>query len=152
MTDLAITDPLFILENVSYLMRGNLTVKNGGALTLINSTLVFDSNENVTYGIYVEAGGALTIKDHDNDPATAGDASRIRSNRIRSRLLPPRGVTTPWSLAEAARSPPYSMNTNSPRVNCAICRNTRLPASSRPLAATEWMRRPLATAARSESP
>lgn len=67
-------------ENVNYLMKGNITVSGTGNLVLKNATVVFDSDKNITYGIYVEAGGKLTITDVDNDPDTTDDNSVISAN------------------------------------------------------------------------
>ncbi|UCH87945.1 MAG: hypothetical protein JSV49_06655, partial [Thermoplasmata archaeon] len=66
--------------NMTYIVQGNITIGNLGKLTLINSTIIFDSTDKVTYGLYIEDNGALVTSDLDNDPTTTSDFSVIRSN------------------------------------------------------------------------
>jgi parallel beta-helix repeat protein len=64
------------LNNVTMYMNGNISVE--GDLILRNVTLLMDSPENGSYGIFVESGGLMYIFDYDGDPAS-DDGSVITS-------------------------------------------------------------------------
>jgi len=58
-------------------LHGDLTVTSTGSLTLENVTLRFHVNSDGQYGLEVQTGGSLTIRDGDGQAATIGDASSI---------------------------------------------------------------------------
>ncbi len=60
-------------------LHGDLTVTSTGSLTLENVTLRFHVNSDGQYGLEVQTGGSLTIRDGDGQAATTGDASSIRA-------------------------------------------------------------------------
>ncbi|MHA2203782.1 MAG: hypothetical protein ACW991_08840, partial [Candidatus Hodarchaeales archaeon] len=76
--ELKYQDKLFVL-------KGNLTINASGGLTLINSTIIFDSDENNTYGLYIKANGSLVTTDSDGDPSTINDYSLIKANPSENR-------------------------------------------------------------------
>ena len=52
-----------VVENRTIALNGNLTIEDGGSLTLRNVTLTVDSQYNGQYGISVEEGGSMFIYD-----------------------------------------------------------------------------------------
>ena len=58
-------------------LHGDLTVTSTGSLTLENVTLRFHVNSDGQYGLEVQTGGSLTVRDGDGQAATTGDASSI---------------------------------------------------------------------------
>ena len=59
-----------VVENRTIALNGNLTIEDGGSLTLRNVTLIVNSQYNGQYGISVEKGGSMFI--HDSN-ITASD-------------------------------------------------------------------------------
>ena len=53
----------------------NITILEGGSLTITNTTIQFNCNFPLQYGIVVEAGGQLLVTDLDDDPSTTSDRS-----------------------------------------------------------------------------
>ena len=69
------------VKNREIILNGNLTIKNGGRLTLRNTTLRMNCSMNGSYHIEVQTGGSLFIYDIDNDPNTIHDSSIITTNK-----------------------------------------------------------------------
>jgi hypothetical protein len=67
-------------SNEEIIITGNVTVKDGGLLTLRNVTLRLNSSASQRYHVEVEDGGRLNIYDGDSDDSTTGDASLITAN------------------------------------------------------------------------
>ncbi|MEA1908519.1 MAG: hypothetical protein U9N43_05755, partial [Euryarchaeota archaeon] len=63
--------------NEIIVLNGDLTIENGGNLTLRNVTLRMDCDYDGQHHIEVKDGGAFYVYDNDNDPATPEDASVI---------------------------------------------------------------------------
>ncbi len=59
-------------------LHGDLTVTSTGSLTLENITLRFHVSSDGEYGLEVQTGGSLTVRDGDGQVATTGDASSIK--------------------------------------------------------------------------
>ncbi|MFB0563394.1 MAG: nitrous oxide reductase family maturation protein NosD [Candidatus Lokiarchaeia archaeon] len=64
-------------SGIEVVLNGNLTVANGGSLTLTNVTLRVNCTANGSNRIEVQSGGALYINDTDGNPNTGNDASVI---------------------------------------------------------------------------
>ena len=75
------------VEGRIVLLKGNLTVADGGHLTLANMTLVMDSSVPAMYNITVESGGWLELKDLDHDPVTLADATVVRASNPSAHYL-----------------------------------------------------------------
>jgi ribosomal protein L40E len=74
------------ISNANYIMRGNLTVTSTGKLSLINTTIIFDSDENNTYGIFIEPGGELITGDLDYDFSTQDDFTVVGTNMSKGNM------------------------------------------------------------------
>ncbi|MCK4971486.1 MAG: right-handed parallel beta-helix repeat-containing protein, partial [Thermoplasmata archaeon] len=73
-----------VVENQTIELKGDLTVSNGGNLTLRNVTLkVFSGSTYGTNGITVEAGGTLRIEDYNKTPSDQGRSTVMRGNPSR---------------------------------------------------------------------
>jgi hypothetical protein len=72
--DWTVSDRTFV-ENRTVQLRGNLTVANGGHLTLRNVTLQMFSSLTEAHGITVRSGGTLQVMDNDGNQSTQGDRS-----------------------------------------------------------------------------
>jgi RNA polymerase subunit RPABC4/transcription elongation factor Spt4 len=71
------------LTSTSYILRGNLTINSSATLVLINTTIIFDPDSGVPYGVIVEPGGTLNTTDLDNDVLTKDDYSAFRINETK---------------------------------------------------------------------
>jgi parallel beta-helix repeat protein len=68
------------IEGRTVLLKGNLTVADGGHLTLANMTLVMDFSLPTRFNITVESGGWLELKDLDHDPLTTTDGTVVKAS------------------------------------------------------------------------
>jgi parallel beta-helix repeat protein len=68
------------LQNCTLLVNGNISVGYNASLTLINTTIKFNSSSNGTSELLVKSGGSLYISDYDNNSKTSFDGSNITSN------------------------------------------------------------------------
>ncbi|MDD4307605.1 MAG: right-handed parallel beta-helix repeat-containing protein [Thermoplasmata archaeon] len=69
-----------VRENETIVLTGNLTIQNGGDLTLKNVTMMMNSSATIEYRIEVLAGGRIGMFDSDGDNTTTSDASRTLRN------------------------------------------------------------------------
>ena len=72
-------------QNQTIIVNGNLIVKEGNALTLINVTLKMNGTGNLSRYIQVNNTGSLYIQDYDGDPLTMEDGCNITSNHTDSK-------------------------------------------------------------------
>ncbi len=77
----------WIRTGVEIILNGNLTIANGGSLTLISVTLRVNCTANGSNHIEVQSGGALYISDIDGNPNTINDASIITAYNPDYRFL-----------------------------------------------------------------
>ena len=69
-----------IVWNETITLNGNLTIEDGGILTLKYVTLIMNCSEDGEFGIEVKNGGKLFIYDYDDNPETKNDMSNITVN------------------------------------------------------------------------
>ncbi|MCK4669769.1 MAG: right-handed parallel beta-helix repeat-containing protein [Nanoarchaeota archaeon] len=69
-----------VCENETVPITGNVTIQQGGNLTLRNATFTFNLDGNGTLFLNKTEGGALFITDLDNDKATTNDRSVLQPN------------------------------------------------------------------------
>ncbi len=76
-----------IIENRTITLSGNLRINSTGNLTLINTTVYFNSPLDEPLGVIVNEGGRLTATDVDGDPDTGYDrtvfSASVESSRMR---------------------------------------------------------------------
>jgi parallel beta-helix repeat protein len=69
-----------VYRNQTIIVNGNLTVRDGFSLTLINVTIKMNNTGNMSTFIHVNNSATLIITDYDNDPLTVEDGCLITSN------------------------------------------------------------------------
>ncbi len=69
-----------VIENQTVDIIGNITVVNGGSLTLKNVTIIMSCSYNGEFNITIENGGTLIMRDLDNSKGTTWDTTTITSN------------------------------------------------------------------------
>ena len=69
-----------VFQNCTIIIQGNLTVSYNASLTLINTTVKFNSTHNGSSEFKINTGGTLTIKDYDDNPYSTWDRSIITGN------------------------------------------------------------------------
>ncbi len=67
-----------IRENMTIVLKGNLTIQSGGNLTFRNVTLQMNSTAGIEYRIDVQSGGVLVATDNDNSNFTEADATKFQ--------------------------------------------------------------------------
>jgi len=76
-----------IIENRTITLTGNIRINGSGSLTLINSTIFFNSPHGEPYGVIVNEGGTLMARDADGLAETEYDrtvfSATVPSSRMR---------------------------------------------------------------------